>query len=143
MKNLRGGREWEGAGVGRCGRGEGESGEGGLKGSGVIGGDAPTLGRDFDELASVVGEVEEDFFGGVGIAAVVDAVGDADIGVRVVGGLGFEVVEEGIPGGKRGDGLEAGEGFGEEPIAEGAGAEGQGEDADGAGGGDLGEGLGA
>jgi hypothetical protein len=67
------------------------------------------------------------FFGSVGDAAGVDAVGDADVaGVGIARGLGFEVMEDGAEGVGGGDGVVRGEGLVEEPLAEGAGADGEG-----------------
>jgi hypothetical protein len=110
---------------------EGESGLAGFEGNafGGRGGyaDGPALGGDFDELTFGVGEVDEDFFGSGGDAAGVDAVGDADFAaVRLAGGLGFEVMEDGAEGLGGGDGVELGEALGEEALAEGAGADGEG-----------------
>jgi hypothetical protein len=101
-----------------------------------LGGDAPALGGDFDELAFGVGEVEEYFLGsGGGEAAGVDAEGDADVaGVGIAGGLGIKVMEDGVEGVGGGDGFVVGEGLVEEPLAEGAGADGEGAMAGGLGG---------
>jgi hypothetical protein len=113
------------------GGGKGAGGGGGFEGNAFAGPRgypyAPTLGGDFDELARGIGEIEEDFFGSVGDAAGVDAVGDADVaGVGIAGGLGFEVMEDGAEGVGGADGFVAGEGLVEEPLAEGAGADGEG-----------------
>ena len=128
----------------RFGRGELSSGTGGLEGSLPGGGDLPSLGGDFDELAIGVGEIEEDLFGSVGRAASIDAAGDGDVEAAFVArGLGLEVMTEGVPGRGTGDGFKLGEGFAEEPFAKGAGTDGEGEVAGiGAGvGGDVDEGL--
>src|ERR1039458_740516 len=86
-------------GVGLFGGGEWAGGGGGFEGDAFAGGYGPALGGDFDELAFGVGEVEEDFFGRGEGAARVDAVGDADVAaVGIAGGLGFEVMEDGVEG---------------------------------------------
>jgi hypothetical protein len=87
----------------------------------------PAFGGDFDVLSLRVGEVEEDFFGNGGEAAGVDAVGDADAAViGIVGGLGFEVMEDGGEGVSGGDGVVIGVALVEEPLAEGSGTDGEG-----------------
>jgi hypothetical protein len=94
----------------------------------LAGGYGPALGGDFDELAFVVGEVEEDFFGRGEGAAGVDAIRDADVAaVGIAGGLGFEVTEDGVEGVGGGDGVKLREGLIEEALAEGAGSDGEGE----------------
>src|ERR1039457_1979714 len=112
---CRGGGEWGG--------GEGAGGGGSFEGDAFTGGDGPALGGDFDELACGVGEVEEDFVGGGGKTAAVDAVGDAEIAaLGIAGGLGFEVMENGVEGVGGGDGVVEGEALVENPLTEGAGA---------------------
>ena len=99
------------------------------KGTPSRGGDVPASGSDFDELAVGVGEIEEDLVGSGEGAAGIDAEGDADVaGIGIAGGLGFEVMEDGVEGLGGGDGVVGGEGLVEEPVAEGAGAEGEGVD---------------
>ena len=115
--------------VGSCGLdgdGEGPGGAGGFEGDALAGGDLPARGGDFDELAVGVGEIEEDFLDG-GVAAGIDAEGDADLAaVGIADGLGFEVMEDGGEGVGGGDGVEFGVGLIVEPLAEGAGADGEG-----------------
>ena len=137
---VEGGAEGVEGGSGRrlgglFGIGEGLGGSGGFEGDGIAGGDGPTGGSDFDELAGGIGEVEEDFMGSGGGAAGVDAAGDADVAVLgIAGGLGVEVVEDGVEGVGGGDGFELVEGLVEEPLAEGVGADGEGAKAGGRGG---------
>ena len=137
---VEGGAEGVEGGSGRrlgglFGIGEGLGGRGGFEGDGMAGSNGPTGGSDFDELAGGVGEVEEDFMGSGGCAAGVDAAGDADVAVLgIAGGLGVEVVEDGVEGVGGGDGFELVEGLVEEPLAEGAGADGEGAKAGGWGG---------
>src|ERR1035437_507275 len=120
---------------GRGGGGEWGGGGGGFEGDAFAGGYGPALGGDFDELAFGVGEVEEDFFGRGEGAAGVDAVGDADVAaLGIAGGLGFEVMEDGVEGVGGGDGVVEGEALVEEELTEGAGADGEGEMAAGLGG---------
>src|ERR1019366_1896715 len=124
-----------GLGVGLFGGGEWAGGGGGFEGDAFAGGYGPALGGDFDELAFGAGEVEEDFFGRGEGAAAVDAVGDADVAaLGIAGGLGFEVMEDGVEGVGGGDGVVEGEALVEEELTEGAGADGEGEMAAGLGG---------
>ena len=91
---------------GRFGSGERGVGEGGFERGTFAGADLPTCGRDFDELARGVGEVEEDCLG-----AAIDAARDVDAAVVGIGGCqGFEVAENGGEGVGGGDGLKLAEG---------------------------------
>lgn len=116
--------------VGGCrrggGSGKGESGSGGLEESVGAGGGLPAGGRDFDELALGIGEVEEDLGGDGAVAAASDATEDGEALVLfALAGLGFEEIEDGMEGAGGGDGGVLGVEPMEEPLAVGAGADGE------------------
>ena len=105
------------------------------EGDADTGGDSPAVAGDFDVLAVGIGEVEEDCFGDGEGAAGIDAVGDADVaGGGIAGGLGVEVMEDGVEGVAGGEGVGFGVAEVEEPLAEGAGEDGDGVKAEGVGG---------
>jgi len=90
------------------------------------GGGGPPGGRDFDELALGVGEIEEDLAGEVAGASGTDTADDLEAGgAGVGGGAGFEEVEDGAEGVGSGDGVVFGEELGEEPLAVLGGADGR------------------
>ena len=115
-----------GAGEGCGGRGKGEGGAGGLEESIGAGGGLPAGGRDFDELAFGIGEVEEDLGGQEAAATGSDATPDGEaLVLAVVVGLGFQVIEDGVEGAGGGQGVVQVEEFVEEPLAVGGGADGE------------------
>jgi hypothetical protein len=97
---------------------------------------------DFDEVAAVIGEVEEDAVGDAAGAGASDAAVDGEVAAFfvVVVGLAFEVIDDGgeLAGGR--EVFVAAVEFEEIPVVEGAGADGEGEVAP-AVGGDLDERL--
>lgn len=127
------GGQWR-AGVGGDRRGERHGGAGGLEEGILAGRDAPAFGGDGDELTFGIGEVEEDLAGdGIG-AAGADAPPDGEALVFTGGvGLGFEVIEERLEGGRGGDGIALREELREEPVAKGRRADGEDEKAAGGG----------
>jgi len=128
--------------IGRDGRGNPVGGAGGFQESVSAGGDGPAIGRDIDELAFGVGEIEEDLLGDVAGDAGADAAGDGEALVEfVAGGLRFEVIEDGVEGLGGGQGVVESEELLEEPIAVGAGADGEEEETAGRDDGEAHEGL--
>jgi len=110
---------------GRFGRREVDGGSEGLE-EGVVGdGGLPAAGGDFDKLALVIGEVEEDLAGDEGGTAVCDAEGYVDAPEIFDAALGFEEIEDGVEGVGGGDGVALGVDAKEEPVAKVRGADGE------------------
>jgi hypothetical protein len=97
-----------------------------LEGSIGAGGGFPASGRDFDKLATGIGEVDEDVGGDEAATTASDATPDGEALVAlVVVGLGFEVIEDGVEGTGGWQGVELSVELMKEPLAVGAGADGE------------------
>jgi len=109
---------------GRLGDREGDGGSGLLEQDVGLIGDFPTGSRNFDQLAPGIAEIELDALEGKADAG--NTAKDEELLLSVVvGGLGFEVIEDGVEGAGIGQGLVATEVLVKEPVAKGGGADGE------------------